>query len=59
MTTDANRTAVSYILKNKLMSTLIPQPMMTIIGVTSKAICMLDPTETPSAKSIFEREKNE
>jgi len=47
--------AVSKILKNNVMSARggIIHPKITIKGVTSKAICIEDPTATPIAKSIL------
>lgn len=48
-----NRIAVSKVLKNNVMFAPNGQPIMTMRGVTKRAICMEEPTATPIAKSIL------
>ena len=48
-----NRIVVSKTLKNRVMLAPRGQPIMTIRGVTRRAIWMDEPTATPMARSIL------
>lgn len=53
MKTATKMTAVSYMLKYKLIGTSMNQPTRTKKGVTKMAICKEEPMATPIAKSIL------
>ena len=48
-----NKIAVSNVLKNRVISAPMIQPSKTMRGMTSKAICIEEPTATPIARSIL------